>query len=71
MPGIMTSYQLETEIDLDRIKLKIRGQLAESADLVSWDTSSINDPNSIKGIISELASAVGPILSAEMCVTFD
>ncbi|KAF4634986.1 hypothetical protein G7Y89_g3115 [Cudoniella acicularis] len=69
-PGILTKDQLITDIDLDYVKLRIRGQDAEACDLISWDDSSIDDPHSIKGIIAELAAAVGPELSREMIISF-
>ena len=70
MPGVLTKTQLLHETDLDHIKLRIRGQEAETCDLMDWDIWDIDDPNSIKGVIAELVAAVGPKLSREMEVTF-
>ena len=70
MPGILTQTQLRT-IDLDHIKLRVQNQEAETSDLISWDTSTIDNPHSIKGMIADLVSAVGPDLGKDMVVGFD
>jgi arginyl-tRNA---protein transferase len=70
MPGVLTRAQLLTEIDLDHINLRIRGQEAETCDLVSWEDSSIDNPHSLKGIIAELVAAVGVEPAREMVVSF-
>lgn len=70
MPGVLTKDQLLADIDLDHIKLRVRGQEAETCDLVSWETRSIDDPHSIKGAIAELVAAVGVDLGREMVVSF-
>jgi len=66
----MARSDLETLVDLDRIKLSIRGRLVHCGDLVIWDTSSIDDPTCVKGAIAELVAAVGPDLAKKMVVTF-
>jgi arginine-tRNA-protein transferase len=71
MPGILTKTQLQRDVDLDHINLRIQGTEAETCDLVSWDTSSIDNPHSIKGIVAELVAAVGPELGRQMRVSFD
>ncbi|RDL39021.1 Arginine-tRNA-protein transferas-like protein 1 [Venustampulla echinocandica] len=70
IPGILTADQILTEVDLDHIKLRVREQEAETSDLISWDDSSIDNPQSIKGIIAELVAAVGPDVAKEMTVYF-
>ncbi|TVY88598.1 Arginyl-tRNA--protein transferase [Lachnellula willkommii] len=70
MPGILTKEQLLTEVDLDHVKLRIRGQEAQTCDLVSWDDGDVEDLASIKGIIGELVSAVGPQVAQHMVVSF-
>jgi arginine-tRNA-protein transferase len=69
-PGILTRAQLLTEIDLDRIKIQIRGQEAEAIDLVGWEDEIMDNPHSIKGIIAELVATVGTELSSQMAVSF-
>jgi arginyl-tRNA---protein transferase len=70
MPGILTKEQLRTEVDLDHIKLRIRGEEAQTCDLMSWDDGDVEDLASMKGIIGELASAVGLQLAQDMVVSF-
>lgn len=70
MPGILTKTQIQAQVDLDKIKLSIRGIEAEAKNLVNWDSSDMDDPESIKGVIAELAAAVGPALAREMVVKF-
>ncbi|RDW62762.1 hypothetical protein BP5796_11064 [Coleophoma crateriformis] len=70
MPGILSRSQLETDIDLNHIKLRIRNHDAETCDLMAWEDESIDNPQCLKGIIAELVSAVGPEIAREMIVTF-
>jgi len=71
MPGIMTREQLATDVDLDHITLRMKRRTAKTSDLLGWDTFSINNPHSMKCIIADLVSAIGPALAADMCVAFD
>ncbi|KAG0646285.1 Arginyl-tRNA-transferase 1 [Hyphodiscus hymeniophilus] len=70
MPGILTKDQLETGIDLDQIKLQIDGKIYDASMLVNWESSSIENPHSTKGVIAELVAAVGAEIGKEMVLTF-
>ncbi|TVY43586.1 Arginyl-tRNA--protein transferase [Lachnellula subtilissima] len=70
MPGILTKEQLLTDVDLDHVKLRLRGQEAHTCDLVSWDDGDVEDLASMKGIIGDLASAVGPRVAQDVVVSF-
>ena len=70
MPGISTKNQLETDIDLDQIKLQINGEIHEACMLVSWENSSMDNPHSIRGVIAELVAAVGAEIGKEMILEF-
>jgi len=70
MPGILTKEQLLTEVDLDHIKLRIRGEEAQTCDLMSWDDGDVENPASMKGIIGGLVSAVGSKLAEDMVISF-
>jgi arginine-tRNA-protein transferase len=70
MPGLLSRAQLLNEADLDNIKIRVQGQVHQTSDLVMWEASSIDSTRSIKGIIAELASAVGVELAKEMYVDF-
>lgn len=72
IPGIMTVSQVESEVDLDHIRLRLRGMEAETGMLVGWDEGSLDDVpvTGIKSKIAELVAAVGPVLAAEMVVSF-
>ncbi|KAK2810579.1 hypothetical protein FQN50_002836 [Emmonsiellopsis sp. PD_5] len=60
MPGVMTLKELEEQVDLDHWQLLAHGVLVEMIDLVPWDNADIHNPQSIKGIIAELAATLGP-----------
>ncbi|EFQ99259.1 arginyl-tRNA-protein transferase 1 [Nannizzia gypsea CBS 118893] len=60
MPGVLTVEQLKSTIDLDHWHLLIRNMLVEMIDLVGWEDSSVTNPQSIKGIVAELAASLGP-----------
>jgi arginine-tRNA-protein transferase len=66
MPGLLTREEILTQVDLDHIKLRLRDIDAEACQLVRWDTGSIDDIYSLKGMIAELVSAVGVELAREM-----
>ena len=70
MPGILTKNQLLTDFDLDEVKIQIDGRIFEARMLVRWDSSNMDDPHSIKGIIAELVSAVGVEVGKEMVLSF-
>lgn len=69
MPGILSPSELPPSL-LDHIKLRVRGQIVETSDLISWETSSVEDTDSIKGVIAELAAVVGAECAKEMIVSF-
>ncbi|KUJ18122.1 arginine-tRNA-protein transferase-like protein 1 [Mollisia scopiformis] len=71
MPGVMTKEQILAEVDLDHIKLRVRGTDAEACDLVGWEESELESTYSIKGSIAELAAAVGPECAREMVVSLN
>ncbi|PGH03885.1 hypothetical protein AJ79_07243 [Helicocarpus griseus UAMH5409] len=60
MPGVLTLQELQEQVDLDHWKLLAHGVLVEMTDLVPWDNSDIKNPQSIKGIVAELAAVLGP-----------
>lgn len=70
MPGVLTKAQLSNDIDLDRIMIRVRGVNAQTQDLAGWSTSDMDNPNSIKGNISELVAAVGVDAARRMIVAF-
>lgn len=69
MPGIVHRGDLHSSL-LDHIKIRVRGEIAETSDLVSWEPSSIDDQNSIKRVIAELVAVVGVACAEEMVVFF-
>ncbi|CZR53255.1 related to arginine-tRNA-protein transferase [Phialocephala subalpina] len=70
VPGIMTRDEILEKVDLDHIKLRVRGREAEACQLVSWDDGELDSAHSIKGIIAELVAAIGPECAKEMVVSF-
>lgn len=70
VPGIMTKEQILEQVDLDHIKLRVRGREAETCQLVGWDDGDVDSAHSIKGIIAELVAAVGPECARQMVVSF-
>ncbi|KAF2100023.1 arginyl-tRNA-protein transferase [Rhizodiscina lignyota] len=61
MPGVMSVDELEQQIDLDDINIKISPTtITKTSNIVSWDSGSMTDLKSLKGIIAELAACVGP-----------
>ncbi|KAH4225829.1 hypothetical protein HBI56_078670 [Parastagonospora nodorum] len=60
VPGLMTPEEIEEQLDLGTIPIKIGGRMAEAQDLVSWDSSKLTDSRTAKGIIGELIACMGP-----------
>ncbi|KAL5115999.1 Arginyl-tRNA--protein transferase 1 [Pleosporales sp. CAS-2024a] len=60
VPGLMTVEEIEAQLDLGTMPIKIRGQKAEAQDLVSWESSTLKDSRTAKGIIGELVACMGP-----------
>ncbi|WEW57224.1 Arginyl-tRNA--protein transferase 1 [Emydomyces testavorans] len=60
MPGVLTLEKLKAQVDLDHWRLLVHNTLVEMTDLVGWETSNIKEPHAIKGIVAELAAALGP-----------
>lgn len=69
MPGAVSKDQI-LKVNLDHIKLHVRGTDAETSDLVGWSKQSIDDSSSLKAIIAELVAVVGIDLAQNMCITF-
>ncbi|KAF1916774.1 3-oxo-5-alpha-steroid 4-dehydrogenase-domain-containing protein [Ampelomyces quisqualis] len=52
VPGLMTVEEIEEQLDLGTMPIKVGGRMAEAQDLVSWDGSTFRDSRTAKGIIS-------------------
>ena len=60
VPGILTKEEVGEKLDLNHWKLLVRKMLVDMEDLNGWESSEITDPQSLKGIVAELAAALGP-----------
>lgn len=58
-PGILTKRQVQKEVDLDHWQLAAESVLVDMCDLRPWDTSDLGNPQSIKGIVGEMAAMLG------------
>lgn len=69
VPGPMSLEQLQTEVDLDEVRVAItRGTIHKAEDLISWDAGSETDMESLKGVFAEFAACVGPEVAREITV---
>ncbi|KAL6705545.1 Arginyl-tRNA--protein transferase 1 [Coniothyrium glycines] len=59
VPGLMTTEEIEEQLDLDIMPILIRNRLVECQDLVSWDDADVRNPRTIKGIVGELVANMG------------
>ncbi|EAW14156.1 arginyltransferase [Aspergillus clavatus NRRL 1] len=59
MPGVLTLDEVK-RLDLDHTLLLVRGSFVHMNDLVGWERMPIDNPQSVKGIVAELAAALGP-----------
>lgn len=60
VPGILTKEEVAEKLDLNHWKLLVRKMSVEMEDLHGWEDSEMTDPQSLKGIVAELAAALGP-----------
>ncbi|KAF7128588.1 hypothetical protein CNMCM5793_003376 [Aspergillus hiratsukae] len=58
MPGVMTLDEVKS-LDLDHSLLLVQGSLVHMMDLVGWERMPIDNPQSVKGIVAELAAVLG------------
>jgi arginine-tRNA-protein transferase len=70
MPGLLSTEDILTKVDIDHIKIRIGDTDHETGELIRWEDDSITNMDSIKGIIAELVSAVGAELAGKMVVYF-
>ncbi|KAH6870786.1 arginine-tRNA-protein transferase, partial [Alternaria rosae] len=68
VPGLMTVEEIEQQLDLATMPIRVRGQMAEAQDLVSWEGSDLKNPRSIKGIIGEMVACMGPEVAWQVVV---
>lgn len=59
VPGVLTKEEVE-KLDLNTWKVQLRNGFVDMEDFKGWETSEMTDPQSIKGIVAELAAALGP-----------
>ncbi|KAB8235495.1 arginine-tRNA-protein transferase [Aspergillus alliaceus] len=67
MPGVLSLEEVKA-LDLDHWLLLVHGSFVHMIDLVGWETMPLDNPQSVKGIIAELAAALGPDLVKESAV---
>ncbi|KAL4795210.1 arginine-tRNA-protein transferase [Aspergillus venezuelensis] len=71
MPGVLTVEEIK-RLDLGSWALLVHGTFVHMADLVSWESMPIDEPQSLKGIVAELAATLGPeVVKDSAVVLFD
>ncbi|PWY74416.1 arginine-tRNA-protein transferase [Aspergillus heteromorphus CBS 117.55] len=71
MPGNMTIDEIKA-IDLDHWLLLVHGSFVHMIDLVGWERMPLDNPQSVKGIVAELAAVLGPeVIRNSAVVLFD
>ncbi|KAI9368448.1 arginine-tRNA-protein transferase [Aspergillus egyptiacus] len=71
MPGVLTREEVK-RLDLGSWPLLVRGSFLHMDDLVGWENMRVDDPQSIKGIVAELAATLGPaVMKDSAVVLFD
>ncbi|OJJ59026.1 hypothetical protein ASPSYDRAFT_58214 [Aspergillus sydowii CBS 593.65] len=67
MPGVLTVEEIK-KLDLGSWPLLVHGSFVHMADLVGWETMPVDEPQSIKGIVAELAATLGPAVVRDSAV---
>ncbi|KAF2131212.1 hypothetical protein P153DRAFT_365803 [Dothidotthia symphoricarpi CBS 119687] len=68
VPGLMTVEEIGEQLNLDAMPIRVRGRMAKTRDLMSWNNSDIRDPHSVKGIVGELVACLGSEASSKVVV---
>ncbi|KAL2825153.1 arginine-tRNA-protein transferase [Aspergillus cavernicola] len=61
MPGVLTVDEVK-RLNLENWALLVHGSFLHMDDLVGWEKMRVDDPQSVKGIIAELAATLGPVV---------
>ncbi|KAL2851943.1 arginine-tRNA-protein transferase [Aspergillus pseudoustus] len=67
MPGVLTVDEVK-RLDLGSWPLLVKGSFVHMVDLVGWERMPIDEPQSIKGIVAELAAVLGPVVVKDSAV---
>ena len=59
VPGILSQEEVG-KLKLDKWKFLLRNGFVEMEDLKGWEEGKLTDPQSLRGIVAELAAALGP-----------
>ncbi|KAL4893196.1 arginine-tRNA-protein transferase [Aspergillus ambiguus] len=71
MPGVLTREEVQA-LDLDHWLLLVHGSFVHMIDLVGWERMPLDHPQSVKGIVAELAATLGPeVVPNSAVVLFD
>lgn len=71
MPGMMSAEDVEAQVQLDSLRIHImEGVTVHTEDLVAWETGSITDSHSIKGVVAEFVACVGPKVAKTVTLDF-
>ncbi|KAJ5495996.1 hypothetical protein N7539_001112 [Penicillium diatomitis] len=71
MPGVLTLEEVKA-LNLNEWSLLYHGSFVQMEDLVGWEDMPMDNPQSIKGIVAELAAVLGPkIVKDSAVVLFD
>ncbi|KAI1573408.1 arginyl-tRNA:protein arginylyltransferase [Pyrenophora tritici-repentis] len=68
VPGLMTAEEIEENLDLATMPIRVGSRMAEAQDLVSWEGSDLRNPKSIQGIIGEMVACMGPEVAWQVVV---
>ncbi|CAN9332528.1 unnamed protein product [Alternaria alternata] len=68
VPGLMTAEEIEQQLDLATMPIRVGGRMAEAQDLVSWDGSELRNSKSIRGVIGEMVACMGPEVAWQVVV---
>jgi arginine-tRNA-protein transferase len=69
MPGILAPEELTDEV-MNRIYIKAGDAIGEVRGLPNWDSGRVDDPHTLKGIVSELVACVGDKIASNLVVEF-
>jgi arginine-tRNA-protein transferase len=68
MPGVMTRAEIAEQVDLDSIRLLIRGYPVLTSDLVAWEDGDVDKQGSVKCMFADFVTVLGADLAGRCVV---
>lgn len=70
MPGMMSSEEVTSLLDLDRVFVRLSRGFFYAGDLLDWENESIENPSTAKSVVAGMLALIGTDLLPSTCLDF-